>query len=86
MNSIISAVKLGLTESKGPQSSADTADPSDGHDADWALDDLDDEDDDGCVGGVGGGAGGDDDSDDECLDNRLCTFVGTQKEFTNQHW
>ena len=83
MNSIISAVKLGLTESKG-NAASDHVDPSDIHEMgpDWALDEInDDDDDDGC--GVGGG---DDDSDDECLDNKQCTFVGTQKEFTNQHW
>ena len=27
-----------------------------------------------------------DDSDDDSIDNRLCTFTQTQKEFMNQHW
>ncbi len=26
------------------------------------------------------------DSDDDSLNNRLCTFTQTQKEFMNQHW
>ena len=56
---------------------------------DWILDDIgDDLDDlDEGVEGAGTGVGGcDDDSDDECLDNKVCTYVGTQKEFTNQVW
>ena len=57
---------------------------------DWILDDIGDDLDDLDEGVEGGGAAGgggcDDDSDDECLDNKVCTYVGTQKEFTNQVW
>ena len=27
-----------------------------------------------------------DESDDEALNNKLCTFTVTQKEFLSQHW
>jgi hypothetical protein len=39
------------------------------------LDDVNDDDD-----------SASEDSDDDSLNNRLCTFTQTQKEFMNQHW
>ena len=42
--------------------------------ADW-LDDVNDDDD-----------SASEDSDDDSLNNRLCTFTQTAKEFANQHW
>ncbi len=42
--------------------------------SDW-LDDVNDDDD-----------SATEDSDDDSLNNRLCTFTQTQKEFMNQHW
>ena len=44
-------------------------------DHDWVEDIHIDDDDDGL-----------EDSDDESLNNKLCTYSVTQKEFINQHW
>ena len=72
---MIAAIKLHNEKGLNRSTSPSDGDPlSAENDGDW-VDDMNDDDDSGA-----------EDSDDDCIDNRLCTFASTQKEFTNQHW
>jgi E3 ubiquitin-protein ligase UBR4 len=81
MSDVIAALKMTADHdaptSRFRPSSPTANEPGDSHgdnDADW-IDEVNDDDD---------SAG--EDSDDDSLNNRLCTFTQTQKEFMNQHW
>nr|KAG5693182.1 hypothetical protein BaRGS_014072 [Batillaria attramentaria] len=74
---ILAALKKGVDRggAASPTLEAETAAPTDG-DSDWAEDVPQEEED----------SGGEDSQDEESLNNKLCTFTITQKEFMNQHW
>ncbi|XP_076455251.1 E3 ubiquitin-protein ligase UBR4-like isoform X3 [Babylonia areolata] len=73
---VLAALKKGMDRggAASPTMDVDTAAPADA-DSDWAEDMTQEEDD-----------SGGEDSDEESLNNKLCTFTITQKEFMNQHW